>query len=425
MRRSSTRATRKPTQPEPRPIQHRALPRGTVARRSARVAARLSPWNGACATEPGTFYAIAGGALYARSDGDASWTAISGGALDFDVGSLAIAADGTPYVATVRGPYRYDSSDRSWQRQDTGIRGRRVLDLAVDPSDPDVVLAATDGGGVQRSADFGRTWSPWSGEALTNAVVDGVVVDPVDPLRVLASACGGVLSSNDGGRSWPPAGVQGMGCDRTTYNQRLEPSRFAFAPSDPDLVLAALGNLYRSTDGGRTWTYVPISPNGEVQCHGFRAVAVDPLDSLVVYTIETIGGPAKSIDGGASFPSATCALIAFEGPAAIAIDPADPATIYASFTDGLVKSEDRGETWVVQPGIDRVWSLAFDAADPTTLYAGADDGVFVTHDGAATWQPVGEGLPSAPVYALAIDPRDGRTLLAGTHGAGVQRLRLE
>jgi photosystem II stability/assembly factor-like uncharacterized protein len=375
--------------------------------------------------EAGTFYATAGPELYVRSDGDASWIRIGTGGFEVEAGALLVAPGGTLYAATVLGALRNEPEDRVWRPAGGGIRALPVLDLALDPANPDVVLAATDGGGVHRSADFGRTWSRWSGGDLADAMVAGVVVDPMDSSRVLASACG-LLASDDAGRSWRQTlGFEGTDCVRRTYAARSEPARFAHHPSDPELVFAARGNFYRSSDRGRTWTYVLIPLNDEIQCHGLRAVAVDPIDPMIVYAVETRGGPVKSDDGGVSFPSVGCASIPFEGPAAIAIDPVDPLTVYASFFGGLVKSNDRGETWAPHDAPGRVWSLAFDPADPTTLYAGANDGVFVSRDGAATWQPVGDDLASAPVYALAIDPRDGRTLLAGTHGAGVQRLRLE
>jgi photosystem II stability/assembly factor-like uncharacterized protein len=375
--------------------------------------------------EAGTFYATAGPELYVRSDGDASWVRIGTGGFAVEAGALLVAPGGTLYAATVLGALRNDPEDRVWRPAGGGIRALRVLDLALDPANPDVVLAATYGGGVQRSTDLGRTWSAWSEGALADAAVEGVVVDAADPAHLLASACG-IHASGDGGRTWiRTLGLPGTTCDRARYLERVEPARFAFDPSDPARVFAARGDFYRSSDRGRSWTHVPASPGDGIGCHGLRAVAVDPDDPAIVHAVETIGGPARSVDGGASFDRVSCSLLPFEGPAAVVIDPLDPVTVYAGFAGGFVKSNDRGETWAPQDAPERVWSLAFDPVDPTTLYAGANDGVFVSRDGAATWQPVGQDLASAPVYALAIDPRDGRTLLAGTHGAGVQRLRLE
>jgi photosystem II stability/assembly factor-like uncharacterized protein len=375
--------------------------------------------------EAGTLYVIAEGNLYARSDSDASWTRIGSSPLDLEIGALLVASQRTVYAATVGGLFRSVAEDRSWRRIGTGIRSSRVLTLAIDPVNPEAVLAGTDGG-VRCSADSGRTWTSCPSEALSNAMVGGIAFDPANPSRVLASACG-IFVSADGGRSW----VQTLGpsldrdCRRVDYGTRIDPARFAIDPSNPDRVFAALGDLYRSEDGGGSWIHVLVSLGDGVQCHGFRGVAIDPVDSSVVYAVDGIGGPARSEDGGASFPPVSCGLLPLGEFAAIAIDPRSPATVYASLGRGLVKSIDGGETWRAVRGIDSVWTLMFDPVDPTTLYAGTDSGVFVTVDGGSTWGPLNDGLLVAPVYELAIDPRDGRTLLAGTDGGSVQRMRLE
>ena len=371
---------------------------------------------------PGAFYAVAGLDLYVRTDGDASWTRVASSPPGGDIGSLAVVAGGTLYAATVGGITRTDAADRSWRRIDAGIRSWKVHALAIHPSEPDLVLAAIDGAGVWRSTDLGRTWAPSADGAIARARVGGIAIDSTDPSHVIASACG-IIVSDDGAQSWKRTlGAEDDPCMRETYGVPLDPAGFAFDPSDPARVFAGLGDFHRSADHGQTWTRVLIPLGDGVICHGVRAVAVDPSDPSIVYAVESVGGPVRSTDGGASFPSVGCALIPFEGPAAIAIDPTSSATVYATRGRALVKSLDRGATWTELYGIDSVWSLVFDPADPT-LYAGTDSGVFVSHDGAATWTPLNDGLLTAPVYAIAIDPRDGRTLLAGTEG-GVQRIRL-
>jgi len=380
--------------------------------------------------EVGTFFATADdGGLYVRSDGDASWTSIAANAVEFEIGSL-VASSGTAYVATAGGLFRNLATDRSWRTIATGMRSSRALALAIDPSNPDMVLAGTDVG-LRCSADLGRTWNPCSGGMLGEALVNGIAFDPTNPSRAFASACG-VHVSTDGGRSWVQTLARGVGmtigefCRVLDYGTRIDPARFAVDPSNPDNVFAALGDLFRSTDGGRSWMHVLVTTSEtSVNCHGLRAAAVDPLDPSMVYAVEETGGPVKSTNGGQSFPPAGCGLLPRSGFAAIAIDPLASATIYASMDRKLVKSLDSGETWAVETAIEAVWTLVFDPVDPTTLYAGTESGVFVSTDGARTWEPLNDGLLAGPVYDLAIDPRDGRTLLAATDGAAIQRIRLD
>ncbi len=335
-----------------------------------------------------------------------------------------MAGEGRIYAATVGGVVRNDPGERTWRPIEAGIRSSRVYALAVHPAEPDVVLAGTDGGGIWRSADFGRTWTRATDGALAHAQVGALAIDPTKPSRVIASACG-IVVSDDGGRSWVRTlGQVDASCSRDVYVNWLVPAGLAFDPGDPARVLAGLGDFRRSTDHGQTWTSVLISMGDGVACHGVRAVAVDPVEPSIVHVVDSRGGPVRSTDGGASFPLVGCGLLPSDSPAAIAIDPLNAATVYASRGRALVKSIDRGETWTELPGIGSVATLAFDPVDRTTLYAGTELGVFVSRDGGAGWTPLNDGLLTAPVYALAIDPRDGRTLLAGTEGGGVQRIVL-
>jgi ligand-binding sensor domain-containing protein len=104
---------------------------------------------------------------------------------------------------------------------------------------------------------------------------------------------------------------------------------------------------------------------------------------------------------------------------ALAIDPANPATLYAGtaeelgFGAGLFKSVNGGASWtVLNSGImnKNVHALVIDPSNPATLYAGTDSGVFKSTNGGATMRAVNSGLPRVYVTALAIDPSNPATL---------------
>jgi photosystem II stability/assembly factor-like uncharacterized protein len=116
---------------------------------------------------------------------------------------------------------------------------------------------------------------------------------------------------------------------------------------------------------------------------------------------------------------------------ALAVDPLDPAVIYAGARDGggVFKSTDAGANWsAMRNGIPYglgtgVLSLAVDPRQRTTVYAGTESfGVFKSTDGGASWSPANQGLINSPgsaqVVSLAVDPRSTSTVFAGT-GAGV------
>src|SRR6266498_3087728 len=112
-------------------------------------------------------------------------------------------------------------------------------------------------------------------------------------------------------------------------------------------------------------------------------------------------------------------------------DPSHPATLYAGTDRGVYRSVDAGASWrAAKAGLPafRIQTIAIDPATPTTLYAGtltpdgvASVGIFKSTDGAASWTAINEGLidpltgiSPLDVWSLAIDPKNPKTILAGS-----------
>lgn len=140
-------------------------------------------------------------------------------------------------------------------------------------------------------------------------------------------------------------------------------------------------------------------------------------------------GVFKSTDGGASWILANSGLAGIE-VFCLAIDPSNPATIYAG-TPGrrVFKSTNAGQSWIAASfGLDDtiVLSLAIDPANPNTIYSGTatsiffpGSGVFKSTNGAESWTVSNSGLPAAIIKVLWIDPANPATIYAGTNFAGV------
>ena len=107
----------------------------------------------------------------------------------------------------------------------------------------------------------------------------------------------------------------------------------------------------------------------------------------------------------------------------MAIDPKTPSTVYTSdFDNGLYKSTDSGLTW--QPTgrtWKATWSLAIDPSNPAVLYAGGDDGVSKSKDGGATWTPVNNGLIGVWVINVLVDPHRSQTVYATVSESGLYK----
>jgi photosystem II stability/assembly factor-like uncharacterized protein len=149
---------------------------------------------------------------------------------------------------------------------------------------------------------------------------------------------------------------------------------------------------------------------------------VDPENPWVVY----VGASRlwKSLNGGASWEPGV------RGPRgailSLAADPGAPGTLYAGmYVEGgrrLWKSVDGGRSWrPASAGIPQtalVLRLVPDPSKPGTLYAATDRGVYVSANRAGRWVPLRDGLTTSFVYTVAVDPRGGRGVYAGTNGGG-------
>ena len=214
------------------------------------------------------------------------------------------------------------------------------------------MYVGTAGGGVWKTTDAGRTWFPVFDEQPV-ASIGALAVAPSAPdvlyvgtgestLRDSAGYGNGVYKSTDGGRTWTH-----LGLDATQHIGKI-----AVHPTNPDVVfVAAIGQLYaanaergvyRSVDGGRSWARV-LSNGPDV---GAVEVVVDPHDPRVVYaglwntrrppwfTYAPTNGPGggiyKSTDGGTTWTRLAAGLPAGTiGRTGIAVAPSDPRRVYA------------------------------------------------------------------------------------------------
>src|SRR5437762_1356758 len=151
--------------------------------------------------------------------------------------------------------------------------------------------------------------------------------------------------------------------------------------------------------------------------------------AMVLSALVWLGGP-RSADAGVDVWTPT-------GPPsgtilALAIDPQNPATLYAavsrdsvfpnSAVTGVFKSTDGGATWGAAGLTIPTSSLVIDPLTPTTLYAAGSSGVFKSADGGGTWSAVNSGLPTPSlVRHLAIDPQTPTTLYASRSSDGIYK----
>jgi photosystem II stability/assembly factor-like uncharacterized protein len=243
-----------------------------------------------------------------------------------------------------------------------------------------------------------------------------------------------VFKTTDGGTTWAPAssGITSIDIRALAIDPSAPGTIYAAAaPTLPDGFHRVNGGVFKTTNGGVSWTSASSGlPDTEI----VLAFAIDPASPSTIYA-GAFSGVFKSSDGGASWLLVNRGTFSYAVTSSLALDPHSPATIYAGqYYNGpylvhsnygeVAKSTDAGASWVgVNNGFDHPYrpaiiSLAVDPLSTSTVYAGTQGGgVFRTLDGGSSWVAVNGGLdnPAAlTVAALAIDPRSPTTLYAGT-----------
>ncbi|MEM7588004.1 MAG: hypothetical protein AAF560_31740 [Acidobacteriota bacterium] len=297
-----------------------------------------------------------------------------------------------------------------------GPFGGNISELAIDPQNSDNLYAGTNGFGVFRSADGGRSWESVSQGRLAVTSVTALAVDSQNPSTLFAGFGGAVYRSRNRGELWTQVtqGLPGLvDCQALAVHPR--DSQVIFAATRPD-GLAGGGGIYRSLDGGDTWSLAGLE-GANVQ-----SVTIDPQRPTTIY-LGTTFFPYKSTDGGETWTRMPDGLDR-SSVLDVVIDPADSDTLYAATTGGVFLSTDGGENWTARnqglPAGTVGTALVVHPRDPNVLLLGTNqDGAFLTTDRGAEWTPFVEGFIRDNINALAVVDGEQPIFYAGTFVGGV------
>ena len=340
------------------------------------------------------------------------------------------------------------------------FRGGRTRAASGVAGEPNVFYVGQVDGGVWKTNDYGRTWRPiFDGEPTQS--IGAIAVAPSDS-RIVYVASGeglhrpdlsvgnGIYKSTDAGVTWTHLGLR----DGEQIPQ------LAIDPHDANRLFAAvLGHpygpneergIYRSTDGGQTWTRVLYRD----QNTGGSDVVIDPVNPSVVYASlwearlgpwedansyeGTHGGLFKSIDGGETWRQLSKGLPEKMAQIQVAIAASDPKRLYATTATtrqsgyasgaglGLYRSDDAGESWyratddprpALKIGGGDLPIPKVDPKDPNVVYVASIVMVRST-DGGKTWTSL-RGAPGGDDYQnLWINPEHPEiVLLVSDQGA--------
>ena len=324
------------------------------------------------------------------------------------------------------------------------IMGGRIADVEGVPGDANVVYVASASGGLWKTTNGGVTWKPIFERQGTFSIGD-IALAPSNPdvvwvgtgesnVRNSVSFGDGVYKSTDGGKTW-----QHMGLKDTEHI-----SAIAINPQNPDIVyIGALGHafgpneergVFMTTDGGKTWTKTLYIDNQ----HGVADLEIDSTNPNILYagmwsferkpwthhSGSEKGGVYKSIDGGRTWNKLTNGLPKLMGRIGVRVAPSNPNVVYVivESKDGtLYRSDDRGENFKLVTKNTDIVSRGFYytrvRVDPTNenhIFAVAST-LYTSVDGGKTFRSI-TGRTHIDYHALWLDPKNPKRMWHGQDG---------
>ena len=354
-----------------------------------------------------------------------------------------------------------------WKSEDGGTLFKPVFDeqpvqsigaVALDPKNSKNVWVGTGepwtrnsvsiGNGVYRSTDGGETWTR---AGLPNSErISEIIVSPQNGETAYAAVPGalwsdspdrGLYKTTDGGRTWNlilKGANLSTGC-----------STIALDPTNPEVIFAGMwdfrrkgwtlrsggegpdapsgSGLFRSADGGATWTEVtPENSKGfPKKPYGRLALAIAPSNAKRVYAfVEGVDSALfVSDDGGATWDKRDKSTWMVWRPfyfAKLIVDSKNPDKIFK--TDGmLIMSEDGGKSFANVGGFQGahgdVHAVWIDPTNTSTVITGDDGGMYYSYNGGSKWWK-GENLPISQFYHVSVDDADPYRVYGGLQDNG-------
>jgi photosystem II stability/assembly factor-like uncharacterized protein len=343
-----------------------------------------------------------------------------------------------------KSPLETALSRLEWRSIGPANMGGRIADVEGVPGDPNVVYVASASGGLWKTTNGGVKWTPIFEREGTISIGD-IALAPSNPevvwvgtgesnVRNSVSFGDGVYKSTDGGKTWQHMGLK--------ESERI--SAIAIHPQNPDIVyIGALGHafgpneergVFMTTDGGKTWSKTLYIDNQ----HGVADLDIDPTNPNILYagmwsferkpwthrSGSEKGGVYKSIDGGRTWKKLENGLPKLMGRIGVRVAPSNTNVVYAivESKDGtLYRSDDRGETFRNVSKQESIVSRGFyyttvrvDPTNENRVFAVAST-LFVSIDGGRTFRSI-TSRSHIDFHALWIDPKNPKRMWHGQDG---------
>ena len=372
-------------------------------------------------------------------------------------GGRTVGAAGVPQQPNVfyigvnnGGVWKTNDYGRTWKPIFDGQPTGSIGDVAVAPSNPNVVYVGSGeglqrpdlsvGNGIYKSTDAGKTWT---NTGLKEAQqIGSVAIDPRDENVVFVAALGhpygpnkerGVYRTKDGGKTW----------EQVLYkDENTGAIQVTIDPKNPDIIFADLwagrqgpwengewegpeSGLFKSTDGGTTWTKItkglPTFADGLGRI-GFCIAASNPKRMYACVDATKGGGVYKSDDGGETWDQENIDQRLWdrgEDFAECKADPKNPDIVYIANVVTW-KSTDAGKSWTAfrgAPGGDDYHRLWFNPDHPEIILLCSDQGAEISVNSGETWSSW-YNQPTAQLYHVSADNAFPYNVYSGQQESG-------
>ena len=362
----------------------------------------------AVVADPNTIYlGAASGGVWKTTNQGASWDAVFEEQPILNIGSIAIqqsnpsivwvgTGEGNPRnsISLGEGMYKTIDGGKSWKRM--GLeKTRNIHRIIVDPSNPNTVYAGAIGNpyaehperGVFKTTDGGETWDKILFTNDTSGVAD-MIMDPSNPNKLFVAMWqhrrtpwslssggpgSGLYMTFDGGKNWKKLGEkEGLPAGN------LGRIGLAISRSNPNrvyaLVEATKNGLYKSDDGGQTWSLMNSNPEFvSTRPFYFQEIACDPQNENRLWLIYQM--ISKSDDAGKNFE----VVIPYNGihpdHHAFWIHPTNPNFIIDGNDGGIGITRDKGKTWLFDEKlpVGQFYHINVDNEMPYNVMGGMQD----------------------------------------------------
>ncbi len=361
----------------------------------------------------------------------------------------------------IGGVWKSTNNGTTWEPIFDGQSNGSIGDIALSPSQPNIVWVGTGdafasrssyaGDGIYKSTDGGKTWKNMG---LTDSHhIARIVIHPTDPNIVFVAVLGhlystnqerGVFKSTNGGETWEKV---------LYFDEKIGVVDLVMNPRDPGVLYAAAydkvrlpwqmvnggpgSGVYKSVDNGRTWSKLGGGlPTGRI---GRIGLDIYPKNPEILYAIvenvntkagaasppgpagrvPVVGGEVYRTDNGGQTwtkMNRDDENVSSKGPyyfSQIRVDPNDDKTIFLTGSPGGL-SKDGGKTWgrIFPRMFGDFRTFWFDPENSQRVIIAGDGGIAISYDGGKTGDAY-NNLPLGSIYAIGVDNEDPYNIYAG------------